>query len=151
MWQKKRVIVTPEIIAVGRIDDDSETLLDAIPFVDVESVREFHGTDEAHLEKGSKDCLNAFMITTVPGGHNSGRTYYFQTNSSESYDVITRHLQSNAKTARKQAEFKTRFTKSQYQMRKYPTISWYQCRTLTFTKAIVTQFLYRRPGPISSS
>ena len=100
------------------MDDGSETLLDAIPFVDVESVHEFLGTDEAHLEKGSKEFLHAFLISTVPGGHNSGRTYYFQADSAESYSQITQHLVAHAKAAREQAELRTRFTKSQYQMRK---------------------------------
>ena len=57
------------------------------------------------------------MISTVPGGHNSGRTYYFQADSAESYSQITQHLVAHAKAAKEHAELRTRFTKSQYQMR----------------------------------
>ncbi len=106
------------MIAIGRPDDVSETLLDAIPFVDVDSIREMVGMGEDSLEKDNRNFQNAFMVTTVPGGQNSGRTYYFQASSADSYAQITRHLISNAEEARKRAEFNTRFAKSQYAMRK---------------------------------
>ncbi len=118
MWQKKRVIVTKETIAIGRANDDSETLLDEIPFVDVSTVRDMVGMEEERLDKDDGHLMNAFMVTTVPGGHNSGRTYYFQAASPDSYFQVTRHLLANAKAARKRAEFNTQFTKSQYNMRK---------------------------------
>ncbi len=118
MWQKKRVIVTKDKIAIGRPNADSETLLDEIPFADVSTVRDMLGTEGQGLDKDNGHLMNAFMITTVPGGHNSGRTYYFQASSSDSYLQLTRHLLSNAKAARERAEFNTRFTKSQYNMRK---------------------------------
>jgi hypothetical protein len=118
VWQKKRLIVTKDLIAIGRIDDESETLLDAIPLVEVESVREMLARDDAQLDTNSSNYLNAFMITTVPGGHNSGRTYYLQTSSSDSYIILTRRLQINTKHARKRAEFNTRFSRSQYHLRK---------------------------------
>ncbi len=74
--------------------------------------------DDVQIDKDSGDYLNALMITTVPDGHNSGRTYYLQTSSSESYSALTRRLQVNTKEARKRAEFNTRFSKSQYRLRK---------------------------------
>ncbi len=82
------------------------------------TVREMVGMDEERLDKDNGYLMNAFMITTVPGGHNSGRTYYFQASSPDSYFQLTRHLLANTKAARKRAEFNTRFTKSQYNMRK---------------------------------
>ncbi len=118
VWQKKRLILTKDLIAIGRMDDDSETLLDAIPLADVDSVREMLAMDDAQLEKENGNYLNAFMITTVPDGHNSGRTYYIQTSTSEAYTMLTRRLQANAKQAHKLAEFNTRFSKSQYRLRK---------------------------------
>ncbi len=117
MWQKKKFIVTKDIIAIGRPNDASETLLDAIPFVDVDSVLEMVGMGEDSLEKDNSNFQHAFMVTTVPGGQNSGRTYYFQTSSADSYSQVTRHLLANAQEARKRAEFNTRFAKSQYAMR----------------------------------
>ncbi len=114
------------MIAIGRIDDDSDTLLDAIPFVDVETVHEMLGNDEPNIDKKNGNYQNAFMITTIDGGHNSGRTYYFQTTTAESYVQLTRHLVINAKEARKRAEFKTRFAKSQYRMRKVYNSSIFQ-------------------------
>ncbi len=118
VWQKKRLILTKDLIAIGRIDDESETMLDAIPLEDVDSVREMLARDDAQLDKGSGNYLNAFMINTVPDGHNSGRTYYVQTSTSESYTTLTQKLQVNSKRARKRAEFNTRFSKSQYRLRK---------------------------------
>jgi hypothetical protein len=117
VWQKKRVIVTKDKIAIGRLDDDSETLLDEIPFADVITVREMVLMEEERLDKDNGHLTNAFMITTVTGGHNSGRTYYFQASTPDSYFQLTGQLLANAKAARKRAEFNTRFTKSQYNMR----------------------------------
>ena len=107
------------MIAISRVDDESETLLDAIPLVDVDAVKEMLAGDEAQLGKDRGMFLNAFMITTVPGGHNSGRTYYLQTDTAESYSTLTRHVMHCAKEARKRSEFNTRFRKSQYVLRKF--------------------------------
>ncbi len=93
-------------------------MLDAIPLEDVDSVREMLAMEDAQLDTDKDHYLNAFMITTVPDGHNSGRTYYVQTSTSESYTALTRKLQANTKHARERAEFNTRFSKSQYRLRK---------------------------------
>ncbi len=106
------------MIAVGRSSDESETLLDAIPFVDIESIRDMLGDDNANLEKKSGTFLNSLIITTVPGGHNSGRTYYLQASSPELHAEVAQILIRNRKEARKRAEFNTRFAKSQYWVRK---------------------------------
>ncbi len=110
--------MTKDKIAVGRLNDDSETLLDEIPFADVSNVREMVGMEEEGLENKNGPLTHAFMVTTIPGGHNSGRTYYFQASSPDSYLEITRLLLANAKAARNRAEFNTRFTKSQYNIRR---------------------------------
>jgi hypothetical protein len=107
------------MIAITRVDDESETLLDAIPLVDIEAVKEMLAGDEAQLGKDRGMFINAFMITTVPGGHNSGRTYYLQTDTTESYSALTRLLVSSVKEARKRAEFNTRFRKTQYILRRF--------------------------------
>jgi hypothetical protein len=114
----KRVIATRDVIAIGRANDESETLLDAIPFVDIESIHAMLGDDSASLDKTSAKFRNAFIITTVPEGHNCGRTYYLQTASPDTYTEVTQHLSRNIKEARKRAEFNTKFAKSQYWVRK---------------------------------
>ena len=118
-WQRKRIVITKEIIAIGRVDDGTETVVDAIPFADIVSVREMLGEDESRIESDQGKFINAFLITTVSDGYNSGRTYYFQTSSKGEYNNLTRHLHRNTKAARKQAEFNTRFTRSQYVLRKF--------------------------------
>ena len=117
-WQIKRVVVTKGVIAIGRADDESETLLDAIPFVDIDSIREMLRDDGADLDNQSGKFLNAFIIRTAPEGHNCGRTYYLQAHTPESYAEITQHLIRNQKEAKKRAQFNTRFTESQYWVRK---------------------------------
>ncbi len=105
------------MIAVGRASDESETLLDTIPLVDIESIRDMIAGDNANLEKENKTVLNSFIITTIPGGHNSGRTYYFQAASPESQQTVSRLLIKSIKEAKIRAEFHTRYAKSQYIMR----------------------------------
>jgi hypothetical protein len=117
-WQLKRVVITRDMIAIGRANDESETLLDAIPFVEIDSVREMLGDDSSNLDRKSGKFLNAFMMTTVSDGHNCGRTYYLQAASPEMYTEVVQHLNRNKKEAWKRAEFNTRFAKSQYWVRK---------------------------------
>ena len=127
MWQQKRLVVTKDIIAIGQVNDDSDTLLDEIPFVDVASVHDMVGLDEElETQNSNSSNLHAFMVKTVPDGHNSGRTYYFQTSSADSFSELTRHLMLNAKVARKRAAYNTRFTKSQYAIRKIFNSSMFQ-------------------------
>ena len=114
----KRIIVTKEVIAIGRASDESETLLDAIPFAEMESVREMLGDDNTNLGQNNGKCLNAFIIKTVAEGHNCGRTYYLQAASPENYAELTQHISRNRKEAWKRAEFNTRFAQSQYWVRK---------------------------------
>lgn len=105
-------------MAIARIDDGSETLLDAIPLLDVESIRDMEAVSDSELIKDKSMTQNAIMINTVPGGYNSGRTYYLQAESHDSCEMLARLLRSLAKEARQRAEFNTRFTKSQYRLRK---------------------------------
>ncbi len=147
VWQRKRLIVTKDLIAIGKIDDESETMLDAIPLVEVETVREMLARDDAPLDKDNGNYLNALMITTISEGHNSGRTYYLQTSNSDSYAVLTRTLQANTKHAHKRAEFNTRFSKSQYRLRKI-----YHSAPFQFLSALLIILVRPRtlfPFPIS--
>ena len=117
-WQIKRVVVTKDVIAIGRANDESETLLDAIPFIEIDSIREMIGDENSDLDRKSGKSLNAFLITTVSAGHNCGRTYYLQAATPELYADVTHHLSRNNKEAKKRAEFNTRFAESQYWVRK---------------------------------
>ena len=117
-WQTKKIVVTREVIAIGRANDESETLLDAIPFVDIESIRDMLGDENANLEKKNGACLNSLVITTIPGGHNSGRKYYLQASTPELHEKVAQLLTSNRNEAKIRAEFNTRFAKSQYWVRK---------------------------------
>jgi hypothetical protein len=80
----------------------------------MESIRDMLGDDNANLEKKSGTHLNSLIITTVPGGHNSGRTYYLQAPTPELHEKVARLLISNRNEAKIRAEFNTRFAKSQY-------------------------------------
>ncbi len=106
------------MIAVGRLNDESETLLDKIPLVDIESIRNMLADDNAELEKKCGAFQNSLIITTIPGGHNSGRTYYMQASSPELHEKLSRHLIKKSKEAKKRAKFNTRFAKSQYRTKK---------------------------------
>ena len=106
------------MIAIGRANDESETLLDSIPFIEIDSVREMLADESSDLDRKSGKFLNAFLIETVSDGHNCGRPYYLQAATPEMYADVIQHLSRNKKEARKRAEFNTRFTKSQYWVRK---------------------------------
>ncbi len=106
------------MIAVGRLNDESETLLDKIPLVDIESIRNMLADDNIELERKSGGFQNSIIITTVPGGHNSGRTYYMQASSPELNEKVSSHLIRISKEAKKRAKFNTRFAKSQYRAKK---------------------------------
>ncbi len=106
------------MIAVGRLNDESETLLDKIPLVGIESIRNMLADDNAELQKKSGEFQNSLIITTIPGGHNSGRTYYMQASSPELHEKVSSHLLKKSKEAKKRAKFNTRFTKSQYRAKK---------------------------------
>ena len=86
--------------------------------VDINSIRDMIAGDNANLEKGSNTVMNSFIITTVPGGHNSGRTYYIQAPSPEVQGTVSRLLIKKTKEAKMRAEFQTRYAKSQYITRK---------------------------------
>ena len=109
------------MIAVGRLNDESETLLDKIPLVEIESIRKMLADDNAELGRKSGAFQNSLIITTVPGGHNSGRSYYMQASSPELNEKVSSHLIRISTEAKKRAKFNTRFSKSQYRAKKITT------------------------------
>ena len=54
-----------------------------------------------------------FQIRTIQDGFNSGRTYYFQTDSKENCEIISDDLRKYAVCAKKRAEKLSKFQKSQ--------------------------------------
>lgn len=61
--------------------------------------------------------LNIFQIRTIPGGFNSGRTYYVKADSKEDCELISTELRAKAAAARRKAEGTSRFINSQNKVR----------------------------------
>ena len=73
----------------------------------------FDGNADQRAENTSQLFVNAFQIFTVPDGYNSGRSYYLQAESSDlEHNVITQ-LRTLAISARKKAEARSSFRKTQ--------------------------------------
>jgi hypothetical protein len=73
----------------------------------------FDGNADQRAENTSQLFVNAFQIFTVPHGYNSGRSYYLQAESSDlEHNVITQ-LRTLAISARKKAEARSSFRKTQ--------------------------------------
>ncbi len=66
---------------------------------------------------------NAFQIATDSNGYNSGRSYYLQAASESQKQEIINHLQVFARSARKKAEVKSYFRKTQDRVQ-----AWYTSR-----------------------
>jgi hypothetical protein len=76
------------------------------------------GEEEEDAEESTSMLLvNAFQIATVPDGYNSGRSYYLQADSGDVKQQIISHLQMLAKNAKKKAEVKSSFRKTQDRVR----------------------------------
>ena len=77
----------------------------------------FDGNADQRAENTSQLFVNAFQIFTVPHGYNSGRSYYLQAESSDlEHNVITQ-LRTLAISARKKAEARSSFRKTQDRVR----------------------------------
>ena len=90
-------------------------MIDQIPLSEVESVRAMDAFDDQDFDRAK--FANAVMITTIPNGHNSGRTYYLQADTSTKCNDLVTHLIKVTRSARKRAEAKTQFAKSQFKVR----------------------------------
>jgi hypothetical protein len=133
-------VITKEVVSFALVNDDNE--IDRIPLCEVSCVDEMIGTEEleeedrdrristerkcSHNSKGrieggvgsdrnitSSLIGNAFQIATDTNGYNSGRSYYLQAASASQKQEIIAHLQVFAKSARKRAEVKSYFRKTQ--------------------------------------
>ncbi len=79
--------------------------------------------EESDKNSTSKLIGNAFQIATDTNGYNSGRSYYLQTASANQKQEIIAHLKTLATSARKKAEVKSLFRKTQDRVR-----AWYISR-----------------------
>jgi hypothetical protein len=144
-WQIRRVVVTKQTLSFALRDDDIER--DYIPLSEVSRVEQMRGAEESEpnklsqkssrglqilqkshsadsqeIERLDKDStsrlfVNAFQIATIPDGHNSGRSYYLQAESSEVKRKIIKQLQLLTESARKRAEAKSLFRQAQDRVR----------------------------------
>ena len=78
-----------------------------------------------HLPQGSLEAAeiqqlfqNSIIIHTIPGGYNSGRTYYLKANSELECSKILADLSVNSIAAKKRAESKSNFAKLQRRVRR---------------------------------
>ncbi len=61
---------------------------------------------------------NAIVIHTIPGGYNSGRTYYLKANSGLEFSKIMADLSAFSHAAMKRAESKSKFANLQRSVRR---------------------------------
>ena len=121
-WQKRRVIITKELLVLAHIDQDVE--LDRVVLSEVDFVKEFMGFgDDDEKALNTDQSTRTVQIATDLHGFNSGRTYYFRTDSGE-FDEILKSCTLLARSARRRAEARTVFAKMQREVR-----GMYDCRT----------------------
>ena len=120
-WQKRRVIVTRDIISFSFLEEDAQ--IDYIPLAEVFFVREMRDTadfntvlsDHGHDEPSQ--VLHVLQIATEREGYNSGRAYYVRALSTQACEKLLHHLNKSAKAARRAAEAKNTFRRTQYRLR----------------------------------
>jgi hypothetical protein len=119
----RRVVVTNDVISFAFVKDEME--IDNIPLSEVEFVKEMAEVLENRPRvevldpgDGAPDNSHALQISTAKEGHNSGRAYYLRVESQEQMETFMTYLQKSSKAARRRAEARSFFRKSQYQARK---------------------------------
>jgi hypothetical protein len=139
---------TDTFIAVAQAGSDE--IIDAIPLFEVEEVINMNFLDspaDAKLAKGArppaeedtsktKKCgdsnkvkfRNSIQIRTCLDGYNSGRKYYFQTDSDEKCSTLVDDLNRLSKIALEKFLAKSRFIKAQELVKGYYTTT--ECRIL---------------------
>ncbi len=140
-WQKRRVIVTRDVIVFTKVDDDEweGPVIDAIPLSELEGISStetgnesvridsVHGHKKPEIElqrsgsfgsSKSRDSKkikfwHSIQIRTAIDGYNSGRTYHLQASSAVQCAELVDKISAAAATAKNAKEAKTRFEKSQ--------------------------------------
>ncbi len=126
-WLSRRLVLTRDTIAFAQPDDD--IMIDYIPLAEVEAIRimETHdenldfikasSVDSKSQSRGSPDCCS-MLIKTSPDGQNGGRDYYLRADTAETCKAIVCTLEKAAISAKFRADANSRFTKSQFAVRK---------------------------------
>ena len=122
-----------------------------IPLAEVENVRDMQSSEDNDMQKASlcadkvvkisyfqknQDFSNAIMINTVPEGHNSGRTYYFQASSKQECLNLVISLKKLSERERERVAAQTRFAKLQLRARKVFSSQWFQSGSATLIMAV---------------
>jgi hypothetical protein len=144
-WQERRVLYSKDIVYFAPVEGD--TVIDMIPIVEILAVSEENEEDESmkyasgesRVEKhnsfpdqasflrkktpldkkeGVPKTANTLSIATHPEGYNSGRKYYLQAESSDIRTQVIRELTHLSKAARKAAERKSKFQRSQAKVKR---------------------------------
>ena len=89
-----------------------------------------HGSLDVHAQ--APLLSYSLQIATLRDGHNSGRSYYIQTDSKESLDFLIQTLVRNSKLARKRLKARNFFRKAQYTARK-----WYETNVFQAVVALL--------------
>ena len=126
-WQIKRVIYSKDMIFFCAVDD--EEVVDVIPIEEIVLVAKCEENVETSLQADlrieRKDLttelnpkkLSALKIITHPDGYNSGREYVLQASTAEDCLTIVKELNILSKNAKKRAERKSKFQKSQAKLK----------------------------------
>ena len=101
-WQKRRVVVTREMIAF--VNPGENAIVDRIYLKDVELA---HDMSKFNSGVDGAKFVDAIMITTLPEGYNGGRTYYFQADSKQDCIDLTYRLAKLSRSAARRAEAST--------------------------------------------
>ncbi len=134
------MILTKSVISFSFTSEDTE--LDYIPLAEVRFVMEMRDTADFNTllsDPGQHDAsngLHVLQIATEPNGHNSGRAYYVRASSKESCEKLLNQLNRGAKEARKAAEAKNAFRKTQYNVRKVYESQLFQAFTAAMISAV---------------
>jgi hypothetical protein len=130
--------ITKDIISFAYIGNETE--IDYIPLAEVRFAKEMRDTADFNQllsgQGGQQDeddeSMHVVQIATEMDGHNSGRAYYVRAHSKESCLELLQHINVNAKAARRAAEAKNAFRRTQYRVRKI-----YQSRPFQVIVAIM--------------
>ena len=116
VWQRRRVVITREVISFAFANNIEE--IDRIPLDGVDYIKE--GDDLGSRMNAEEDLSKQhyiLQVATNPEGHNSGRTYYLRTCSKAIYSEIFPLLTNFSKTARERALASTHFRRAQLRVR----------------------------------
>jgi hypothetical protein len=114
------VVLTKEAAHFAFQGEDLE--VDHIPLAEIVMINATKDSDlGAELkDKGleSTDTDHTIHITTEPGGHNSGRSYYFRVDSKTSLERLLQSVRSLAREAKKRQDNHNIFQRTQLRVRR---------------------------------